>query len=227
MSIELLTEEELRDIRYWNESTAGCGAPDCPPETCSKARRGRAQAKLLRAYAALTAEEREWDALRQDRDQFQAKAERLAEENRQVEGYAGRMETALEHILTVCRTSRCIETPGEIALLDLFDVIGCLAKVQDLRGYRSAQALREQPAQDKLAAVLRELECFCEFGQKEYVARAMRLLRGTVEAASEPRHEELSCPGCGRPMARVGGPGAHRGWTCVNCNAAGDPEEDH
>lgn len=38
---------------------------------------------------------------------------------------------------------------------------------------------------------------------------------------------ELPCPGCGRPMARVGGPGAHRGWTCVSCNAAGDPEEDH
>lgn len=38
---------------------------------------------------------------------------------------------------------------------------------------------------------------------------------------------ELPCPGCGRPMARVGGPDAHRGWTCVSCNAAGDPEEDH
>jgi hypothetical protein len=35
------------------------------------------------------------------------------------------------------------------------------------------------------------------------------------------------CPECGRPMARVAGPGEHRGWTCVNCNAAGDPEEDH
>jgi hypothetical protein len=39
--------------------------------------------------------------------------------------------------------------------------------------------------------------------------------------------EALACPGCGRPMARVGGPGARRGWTCVHCNAAGDPEEDH
>jgi hypothetical protein len=28
-------------------------------------------------------------------------------------------------------------------------------------------------------------------------------------------------------MARVAGPDKHRGWTCVNCNAAGDPEEDH
>ncbi len=45
-------------------------------------------------------------------------------------------------------------------------------------------------------------------------------------ATSEPE-QALACPGCGRPMARVGGPGAHRGWTCVNCNAAGDPEEDH
>jgi hypothetical protein len=35
------------------------------------------------------------------------------------------------------------------------------------------------------------------------------------------------CPECGRPMARVAGPDKHRGWTCVNCNAAGDPEEDH
>lgn len=43
-----------------------------------------------------------------------------------------------------------------------------------------------------------------------------------------PRSEDaLPCPGCGRPMARVGGPGAHRGWTCVNCNAAGDAELDH
>lgn len=39
--------------------------------------------------------------------------------------------------------------------------------------------------------------------------------------------EALPCPGCGRSMARVGGPGARRGWTCVHCNAAGDPEEDH
>lgn len=46
-------------------------------------------------------------------------------------------------------------------------------------------------------------------------------------AAPEPQPEELACPGCGRPMARVGGAGARRGWTCVNCNAAGDPEEDH
>jgi hypothetical protein len=35
------------------------------------------------------------------------------------------------------------------------------------------------------------------------------------------------CPTCERPMARVAGPAEHRGWTCVNCNAAGDPEEDH
>ncbi len=34
------------------------------------------------------------------------------------------------------------------------------------------------------------------------------------------------CPGCQRPMARVAGPDG-AGWTCVNCNAAGDSEEDH
>lgn len=45
-----------------------------------------------------------------------------------------------------------------------------------------------------------------------------------ARGGSEPA---LPCPGCGRPMARVGGPGARRGWTCVNCNAAGDPVEDH
>jgi hypothetical protein len=52
----------------------------------------------------------------------------------------------------------------------------------------------------------------------------------TDDPSANPRHPaceiDLPCPGCGRPMARVGGPGARRGWTCVNCNAAGDPEED-
>lgn len=47
---------------------------------------------------------------------------------------------------------------------------------------------------------------------------------------------EPPCPTCGRPMARVAGiaagyplgaPAEKQGWTCVNCNAAGDPEEDH
>lgn len=46
----------------------------------------------------------------------------------------------------------------------------------------------------------------------------------TIEAFAE---DPLPCPGCGFAMARVGGPGARRGWTCVSCNAAGDPEEDH
>lgn len=48
-----------------------------------------------------------------------------------------------------------------------------------------------------------------------------------LPAAPEPAPTELPCPGCGRPMARVGGPAERRGWTCVNCNSAGDPEEDH
>lgn len=44
----------------------------------------------------------------------------------------------------------------------------------------------------------------------------------TGERSPDP---DPSCPDCSRPMARVAGP--HPGWTCVNCNAAGDPEEDH
>lgn len=48
-----------------------------------------------------------------------------------------------------------------------------------------------------------------------------RLERTEREGAPGP-----SCPDCGLPMARVAGPDGH-GWTCVNCNAAGDPEGDH
>jgi hypothetical protein len=97
-------------------------------------------------------QEREWAAMREDRDQFERRtgvaeaelretASALAEEqhqHREAERYAARMEAALEHICTVCRMARRIERPGNSALLDLFDVIACLAKVQDLRGLRKA-----------------------------------------------------------------------------------------
>ena len=50
----------------------------------------------------------------------------------------------------------------------------------------------------------------------------------TTIAAASPgaaSDTEPPCPECARPMARVVD-GGRRGWTCVNCNAAGDEEDD-
>lgn len=43
--------------------------------------------------------------------------------------------------------------------------------------------------------------------------------------SGETTEAEAPCPDCDRPMARVRS-GEQSGWTCVHCNAAGDPEDD-
>lgn len=74
-----------------------------------------------------------------------------------------------------------------------------------------------------------EVECERTLRALEHQKTAERALESTRAKAGQSGGEleaDLPCPGCGRPMARVGGPGARRGWTCVNCNAAGDSEDD-
>lgn len=54
----------------------------------------------------------------------------LIEANKEAERYAGKMETALEHIVTVCRLGRYAE---RVELHSVLDLIGALAQVKDDR----------------------------------------------------------------------------------------------
>lgn len=154
----------------------------------------------------------------------------LEQQNKEAEEYAGRMEAALENIRIVCRMARHVEEPSDLETREALDVIDHIARVRDHRGGTA----KERALQGRVEATEAELrETAGELEKaRQFVARCLpgspnpvTWAEATDLAASAT--EELPCPGCGRPMARVGGPGARRGWTCVNCNAAGDPEEDH
>lgn len=79
-------------------------------------------------------QEREWTAMREDRDQFERKAGLLEQANRECERYAAAMEAALENIRSVCRLGHRLEPATGAELLECLDVIACLAGVRDHRG---------------------------------------------------------------------------------------------
>lgn len=154
----------------------------------------------------------------------------LERTNKEAEEYAGRMEAALENIRIVCRMARRQEEPSDLEVREALDVIDHIARVRDHRG-GTAKELALQRRVEATEAELRETAGELEKA-RALVARCLPGSPNPITWAEAPGlaasgTEELPCPGCGRPMARVGGPGARRGWTCVNCNAAGDPEEDH
>ena len=60
--------------------------------------------------------------------------DKLEKQVADVESYASKMESALEHIRTVCRLATVADELGPCA--DVFDVIASLALVKDERGKR-------------------------------------------------------------------------------------------
>lgn len=78
-------------------------------------------------------QEREWAAMREDRDRFQRKAEAAEAANRAVEHYAGAMEAALERIRMVVKLASLADDDTRL-LNDSLHIIDGLATVRDQRG---------------------------------------------------------------------------------------------